>query len=414
MQEPGAAAVRRTDVHTRVAALAAVVAFAVAVVGIAVVAARSGDGSGLVRLPVAADASTTARAEIALAPVRYTVKSELPDLPDKAPAYRLDGDDHTGPDVAVSSAPCPVRLPDKPEVVGTCLIGGPPREVAERLARDAFRQLGVPPAGLELHGGGVSWDAVVSPKVGGLPTRGIETRFSIGPKGVTGPFGHVGEPKRIGDYPLVGVQAGLDRLRGDVGIEPAGGVVELTDARLVLLRVDEVLVPAYEYLTDDGAAGVVPAVIDRWLARPAPVAEPEPGGSSGSCSGSGGAAGGDGGNQPMTVEVCVEPAVAKVGQEVVFTVKASDPDARITTEGCGAPTVTFGDEERAVIAQCMAACAAPSRFAPKPRPEPGTFSATHRHAYAKAGTYTARFGFQSTMCNPYSSRGEATATVVVQ
>lgn len=402
--------------RSRVAALAAVVAFALAVTGIAVVAARSGDSSKLERLPVAS-ADATTRAEIALAPVQYTVKGELPDLPDDAPAYRLDGDDHTRPDAAVSSAPCPVRLPDKPEVVGSCLIGGPPREVAERLAQEAFRELGIPTGGLELHGGGLSWEAVVSPMVGGLPTRGIETRFSIGLEGVAGPYGHVGERERIGDYPLVGAEAGLDRLRRGTGAEThSEAVVEITGVRLVLLRVDDVVVPAYEYLTGDGVAGVVPAVVDRWLDRPEPVGnrEPGPGGSSGSCSGSAGASTRDGSNQPMSIEVCVEPATAKVGQEVVFTVTAVDPDARIVTEGCGGPTVVFGDETGGILGRCMAACAAPPRFAPKPKPEPGKHVATYRHTYAEPRRYNARFGFSSMMCNPYSSDADAYVTVVVE
>lgn len=455
MTEPGVAAERPSDMRPRVAALAAVVAFAVAVTGLAVVVARSGGGSGLERLPfAAATAERGDAAAMSLAapagPVDYVVEGTLPDLPDEAPAYRLGGDDVVADgvatatasvsDVAVSREPCP---PCPPEA--DCLACGAPtppvdlpsKADAERIARRALTERGLDAAGLELVEGGSRWQAIVAPTVGGLPTRGIETLLFVGPQGeVSGPYGYSGTPERIGDYPLVGVEAGLDRLRQGVGAGPqtlmardldapepdavssnAVQVVTITGARLALLRVGDVLVPVYEFLTEQGGALPVPAVTDRYL-KEQQVPEPEPapggGGASGSCSGSAGASGSDGSNQPMSVEVCVEPARAEAGQEVVFTVTVVDPDARIITEGCGAPTATFGDEERAVIGQCMAACAAPPRFAPKPQPEPGKHVATHRHTYTKQGTYTARFEFQSTMCSPYSSRGEATVTVVVE
>jgi hypothetical protein len=118
-------------------------------------------------------------------------------------------------------------------------------------------------------------------------------------------------------------------------------------------------------------------------------------------------------NRPLTVRVRAEPVTAGVGQEVVFTATATDPDGRIVTEGCGAPNTSFGDEEGVALADCIAACLAPSRFAMKPRPRRGTLTITYRHTYARPGTYTARFGFRSRMCSPYASRGEGTVDVTV-
>lgn len=519
---------RPKDMRSRAAALAAVVAFAVAVTGIAAVAARSGGGSGLQRLPFAAGGAE--RADAAAMSLGTSgvgdivVEGTLPTLADEAPAFRLAaGDRRAAADrlaralgvdpakVTVESAPglpwyvsapspagsvptCTVTPlgSGRPEPeTGSCVSGspGPARDEAwardgrpirdpatvqacppcppdadctycvptpvttvpppppadlpsqadaERIARDIFGRLGLGTDGLQLLGGTSTWDAVVSPSVAGLPTRGLETGLSIGPKGeVVGGHGYLGKAERIGDYPLVGVQAGLDRLRKGAGIGPQplqdrapvpghhlrAAATTVTGARIALLHVGDVLAPVYEFATKGGGALTVPAVTDRWLQEQVPHRADDlphaPPGASASCGASVAGVGVDPGgeaerNQPLVVEVCVEPLKAKVGQGVVFRVTATDGDARIITEGCGAPTATFGDEEGAVTGQCMAACAAPSRFGSKPQPEAGKHQATYRHAYAEPGTYTARFSFQSTMCSPYESRGEGEATVVVE
>lgn len=551
--------IRRTGMRNRVAALAAVTAFAVGVVSVAVLAARSGD-DGLQRLPTLAGgseaddrAATASMSAPGFGGVEYVLSGSLPDLASEAPAYRLEAgeidkaavervaaalrvtapvikergrftagpltvEDSPGrpwylsavgrgcrdapvasdqpgsmtvqgcavataspvvacpPDHPCSgggtsgsmgssgsssssetvhgaepggvepdrsaptppSPPVPIPVPKPPMEKPAPVADLPTREEAERIARDIFGALGVPTDSLRLDGGIHNWNATVSPRMGGLEVLGLEHSVSIGPKGeLQWANGHLGGTKRLGTYPLAGVETGFDRLRTgrtggpmplyDTGApEPAIGrvgnhVVTITGVHLALQRVTDTLVPVYVFEADQGGTIPVPAVADKYLEtiQPTPKPEPDqgrpepgqadPGGGAG-CSGTAGGAPPGTDNAPLTVEVCVEPTVAKVGQEVVFTLTAEDADAPIQEDGCGAPTVTFGDEEHAVTSQCMPMCAAPRT---KPAKQAGKHSTTYRHTYERPGTYTARFAVQSQMCNPYGSRGEAAVSVRV-
>ena len=550
---------RLSDMRNRVAALAAVSAFAVAVAGVAVVAARSG-GSSLERLPTLAAGREGAAADMATlgAPsfgaTEYVVEGTLADLPLEAAAYRLpDGverqqverlaealgvqgpvvrrdrsyvvaaadrqvavEDAPGapwylsaacPDAAVSSdgsvssagcastavakacvaapsepskgadartgsavcsvppdagggssgsagssgstaevKPCPPCPPnadcDCPGPAPTPVPLPPPRPpdlpdraAAERIARDVFGRLGLPLDTLKLDGGEWSWQATVSPPVGGLPVVGLDHNLTIGPKGeVTNAHGYLRAARRIGDYPLVGVQQGLDRLRDGAGVGPmpladssgrepaidlpAGKhVVTLTGVHLALQQVGEVLVPVYAFEVKGGGELTVPAVTDRYLERVRPPdGRPEPAPAdtgSGACSGSGAGTTDGEANQPLTVGVCVEPAKAKVGQEVTFTVTVTDPDAEIYEGMCEGPSTRFGDEEMVASTLCGHACGAGGRAPHVTERKAGEVTRTFKHAYAKAGTYTATFFYRSDLCSKWSSAGEGTATVVV-
>jgi hypothetical protein len=343
------------------------------------------------------------------------------------------------PDRSAPTPPsAPVPIPKPPVENPTPVADLPSRAEAERIARDIFGALGVPSDSLRLDGGIHNWNATVSPRVAGLEVLGLEHALSIGPKGeLQWANGHLGGTERIGLYPLAGVETGFDRLRtggtggpmplSDTGAaEPAIGrvgthVVTITGVHLALQRVTDRLVPVYVFEAEQGGTFPVPAVADKYLekAQPSPAPRPDPGipepghtdpGGGAGCSGTaeGAAPGTD--NAPLTVEVCVEPTVAKVGQEVVFTLVAQDPDAPIQEDGCGGPTATFGDEEHAVTSQCMPMCAAPRT---KPAKTPGKHSVTYRHVYERPGTFTARFAVQSQVCNPYGSRGEATVSLRV-
>ena len=135
------------------------------------------------------------------------------------------------PDAGCSVAPpCPpgaeclgpardpsARAPEKPPRPADL----PSREDAERLAREAFTRLGTGLDGFAVEDGWVAWDARVEPRVGGLRVFGLGASLSIGPKGeVVRANGFLAEPERIGDYPLVGLERALERLRGNVGIGP--------------------------------------------------------------------------------------------------------------------------------------------------------------------------------------------------
>ena len=579
---------RRTGMRNRVAALAAVSAFAIGLTAVAVVAARSGGGAGLERLPSLAGGSRET-ADMAMAAgsgwssyVEYVVEGTLPALSDEAPAFRLPTDDDrdavrrlagalamTGtavkrdrsyvfddgqrrvtieiapgmpwylgascPDAPVSShgdegvtaslctvtaiaEPVPLDAPDhgaattrghrspesgsassgggwfgstsgsvstsaesgtssepgsppappdgaKPEpfVPGPRPMPEPPkpaadlpsREEAERIGRGVFERLGVATDTFRLEGGEYSWQAFVSPPVGGLPVVGLEQVVSIGSKGtVQGGNGSLLAPKRIGDYPLAGVEAGLARLRagGGVGAMPMPDIavgapepycpdtadcpappsssgpvtVTITGVHLGLQHVADALVPVYVFETKDRGELAVPAVTDRWLEETNPTRGgddgplPDDGMSTGSCaaavSGQGSAVGGEvaeAPNAPLVVEVCVEPAKAKVGQEVTFTVTVKDPDAEIYDEVCAGPLVDFGDQEHVMRTMCGHVCDVDKDRVTITERKAGELTRTFTHAYAKPGTYTARFAYRSEPCSKWSSKGETTTTVHV-
>ncbi|MBW3667697.1 MAG: hypothetical protein KY443_00675 [Actinobacteria bacterium] len=571
---------RRTDMRNRLAALAAVSAFAVGLTAVALVAARSGGGSGLQRLPSLAGGRETADMAMAAGggwspSVEYVVEGALPALPGTAPAFRLPTDADRGavrrlaaalgmsgtavkqrssyvvddagrrltvelapgmpwylsagcPDAPVSShgegvtaAVCTVMstvvgepagpVARRAPAVGSSSAGGssgspsgsasasgspevrssavqpaqdaplrpppaekpeplvreprpapdvpappadlPSKEDADRLARALFERLGLGTDTLRLEAGTYSWEAFVSPPVGGLPVVGMDHIVSIGPKGtISGGHGYLLKAKRIGDYPLAGVDVGLARLREGRGVgarpmadaalgaiepycpdtadcaapPPSGPViVTITGVHLGLQHVADALVPVYVFKTDHGGELAVPAVTDRWLEETSPTrdddGEPEPdiGHSSGACgvSVSGRGVDAEGGtddvNAPLTVEVCVEPARAKVGEEVTFTVTVKDPDAEIYDEVCAGPLVVFGDEELVARTMCAHACDAGGRAPTVTERRAGELTRTFTHAYAKPGTYTARFAYRSEPCSTWSSSGQGTATVVV-
>ena len=154
----------------------------------------------------------------------------------------------------------------------------------------------------------MTWAARVEMRLDGLPVLGMDTSVSIGANGVERASGWLAAPERIGDYPLVGVEAGFKRLTTPVpapaptprpavddaagaaepAIEPgiaacrdaAAGCVDLpteplppvepmiqnvTGAHLALLNTGQALVPAYVFEIEGGGMYPIPAVTDEWL-----------------------------------------------------------------------------------------------------------------------------------------------------
>jgi hypothetical protein len=361
-------------------------------------------GTGLPKLPGPGDAGE-ARAMLApVSPIEYRVEGELPELPGTAAAYRLAGPDsgdrlaalaealgvqprrilldrasgrwtHGDPMVACAGPAMPPDAPVSsddpigagcpPEILNP---SGPPdvsRERAEGMARAILAAIGVDAEGAEVSVNPMSdsWHVVVEPAVEGVATQGYEFSFDIGTgERVVRSHGMLGQPERLGNYPLVGTAEGLRRLRDDVRVgpqplaaaEPAytGGqplVRVVQDVRLGLL--DDVLVPVYVFVTADGAEIPVPAVTDEHLERPIsdqpdrpePFPEPAPvpgGGTAGSsgqseaCTGSSSSHAGGGQARSTSVKLCVEPTSARVGDDVRFEVGA---------EGCDGPVLDTGD-----------------------------------------------------------------------
>lgn len=125
---------------------------------------------------------------------------------------------------------CPADQPDcgfepmpMPEPVRPA--GLPDRVRAGVVAREALGRLGVPTAGMRIDDGFSAWYVAVPMRAGGLKVSGSETYLAIGPnERVVGGGGWALTPTKLGDYPLVGVEKGLERLRAGeyTGIVPLG------------------------------------------------------------------------------------------------------------------------------------------------------------------------------------------------
>jgi hypothetical protein len=228
-----------------------------------------------------------------------------PASPAPAPAPGL-------PPGAEPAPPPPTDLPvPEPPVKPLRPADLPSRQEADRIARTGFARLGVGTEGFALDDGFLTWEARVEARVDGLPVLGLGTSLSIGSKGeVVRANGYLAVPDRIGDYPLVGVDAGLKRLTTGFGAgpgprplvaidqpAPVGGVAQsapapcssdpaiacqttplttvpgflppptvITGVHLALLQLGDALVPAYAFELAGGAGPVpVPAVPDEWL-----------------------------------------------------------------------------------------------------------------------------------------------------
>jgi hypothetical protein len=311
---------------------------------------------------------------------------------------------------------------------------------------------------VEVTGPVGGWTVSTEPRVGSVRAYQWVTLLQIGPKGrVISGYGQLGQPTALGDYPLVTVAKGLERLKARpfpmplmgaaearTGIGP-GQPVPVPDNTTPVVRTitrvtlglqsadsprDAFLVPVFLFETDDGATVAVPAVIDALLEQPdtgpgpgpvpvpggppqqVPPAPPRGGGgtstgNSQSCAGSSSAssAGGES-NQPLSLEVCASPINPKPGETVTFSLKASDPDAAIDADGCQQPTAGFGDQADQSV-HCMSICSRDTF-----PPEASTLGRTFTHAYAKPGTYTATFTADS--CAPKASHGEVQVQITVR
>jgi hypothetical protein len=105
------------------------------------------------------------------------------------------------------SSPCPQPTP---------VPGLPSRSDAENRATSALRAAGLDLGGstVDASGGIGEWFVSITPAVAGIPLTGAGWSVSVGPHGaLLSASGWLASPVGAGDYPLVGVQAGLDRLR---------------------------------------------------------------------------------------------------------------------------------------------------------------------------------------------------------
>jgi hypothetical protein len=136
----------------------------------------------------------------------------------------------------------------------------------------------------------------IDPVIGGLPTVGMTSSFTLGAKGaVLYADGALGRPTKLGDYPLIGTSTAFSRLQSGQSLLGRGGpmlgapapatggrpTLAVTGAHLALVRVfsgDLVgyLEPAYVFETARaGDTPAVPAVVDRLLHLD-PIGGPRP------------------------------------------------------------------------------------------------------------------------------------------
>lgn len=124
-------------------------------------------------------------------------------------------------------------------------------------------------------------------------------------------------------------------------------------------------------------------------------------------------------DRPMTVDVTVDPALPRVGQQVTFHVVLHDPDG----VSFGGTIFTYGGA--AIGSQREIRCEKYGRWdPPSPDPSRATESQDVIHTYAEPGTYTARFTFEAGPVGcvdgrtgrgelPYASTGSGSVTVTV-
>jgi hypothetical protein len=195
----------------------------------------------------------------------------------------------------------------------------PSRQEAERIARDLVTKAGLALDGatVRVTDGYAAQVVAISPAVGGLPTHGLAWTVGVGPKGrVQYASGWLATPEPADTYPLIGVAAGLERLRRQpafwppllrpaakgaivekpcppdtrlpcLGKPPAKRTITVTGVRLGLQLAPGVakanrpagtayLLPAYLFDVEGGFGEVrsVIAVQDRYLAPPPKVPLP--------------------------------------------------------------------------------------------------------------------------------------------
>jgi hypothetical protein len=212
------------------------------------------------------------------------------------------------PEPQPEPTPEPKPLPPEPGPAPERPANLPSQQEAEEHARKLFTAAGLDAVGarVQVDDGFDRWLVNIEPTVGGLPTIGMSWSVGIGPnREVLHANGWLAEPEPGDVYPLIGVEAALERLRqgalgpgprilGAPAIEPAidcppeadclapmePQIRTIVNVRLGLWfspgfgedgQSDAYLVPAYLFDIEDGGVEPVMAVEDRYLTQPQPA-----------------------------------------------------------------------------------------------------------------------------------------------
>lgn len=157
------------------------------------------------------------------------------------------------------SPPTPPATPPPTCPTTTTVPGLPAQADAERRARDMLTRAGFDLAGATASstGGTDSWYVSFAPTIGGLPVLGGQWSVTVGANGsVLTASGRLADPVDVGDYPLVGVPAGVYRLEeGGKWIVYSGPVPMLAEPLGGSTAVTTTAVPPSATLAPSSSAG---------------------------------------------------------------------------------------------------------------------------------------------------------------
>jgi hypothetical protein len=122
----------------------------------------------------------------------------------------------TGAPGATPAPPMILPPPPQPCAAPTAVPGLPSKTDADQRATSVLQAAGLDTTGATVtaSGGITEWFVSVTPAVGGVPLSGAGWSLTVGAHGaLLSGSGWLATPASAGGYPLVGVPAGLDRLR---------------------------------------------------------------------------------------------------------------------------------------------------------------------------------------------------------
>lgn len=261
----------------------------------------------------------------------------------------------------------------------------------------------------------------VAPSVGGLPTSGYDAAVTVAPnRSVLAAGGFLASPEAGPEYERIGTAAALERLRAGDGwgpphadgptcdgcAKPETVIVHGVRPGLVHLAGAGVLAPAYLFDVELGGrrttfpvAGIATGLLPE---RPGPGLPPGCeliGGDAVYCPDGDGDEPGDDGHDgtcaseargTLTLEVCVSPPMPTAGEEVAFTVTATD-SAEAVADDCASPL--FYAEATEDVLRCMIA------FEPPAGAGPDSAQRRFTHVYEDPGRRTAAVSVNES-CTP--------------
>lgn len=355
-----------------------------------------------------------------------------------------------------SSVACDESAPNTTTTVRPATA--PTKEEAQKIATDAMTS-----GGVDLHDPKITVEPLddsgfnvrFHPTFDGQTVEGFEAFVTVdNTKTITGANGYLGSADSLGSYDLATLQRAVDRLNesmsapyatdgretldavapppdaatssGPAIAEPTPGGTDEGEPTVITLTKVEVgqmlqgdsqgslfLVPAYLFTSDNGDLVTAAAADDKYIEKP--TTETSKAGSAGGGATDPGVTANCSEVAPssndangITAQVCASSATVKAGENVVFTITASDPDRAFTDGPCtDGVSDEYGDGGPGGV-KCMACATSVAEG-------PGKVERKREHTYAKAGTYTATFTITSgATCEKAPADSTATLSLEVK